>query len=207
MILLKDDHGRCLFTTDLSWSDHDRRSPDGKDLANAGVYPPFTKKDLHMGVISKPEGLRGDIHVTAMTEDESEQAMLRLLFHIRQENIRANRQLFDHSRPSDEYFNSPDPQPAGAFTIQRDYDGPVRIESILASIPVGTTSALLDIGRERRIPLYIGGATTVQTLVNFQNLGIMANENDERILTLAGTMTSGFFIALAGWRFEWSGNA
>jgi len=160
-----------------------------------------------MGVISKPEGLRGDIHVSAMTGDESEQAMLRLLFHIRQENIRANRQLFDHSRPSDEYFNSPDAQGAGSFTLQREYDGPVRIESITASLPVGITSAFLDIGRERRIPLYTGNATTVQTLVNLQGLGIMVTENDERILTLAGTMTSGFFIALAGWRFEWSGNA
>lgn len=154
-----------------------------------------------------PEGLTGDIKVSEMTEAQSQETMLKLLFHIRQQNIRQNRQLFDHSRPTDEYFSSPDPQPAGDFTIQRDYDQTVRIESILASLPIGITSAVLKLGRERTIPLYSGVATTTQTLVNPQNLGMMLTENDERILTLTGTMTSGFFIALAGWRFEWSGNA
>src|SRR5437879_13855301 len=97
----------------------------------------------------RPEGLRGDIKVTEMTGDESEEAMLKLLFHIRQENIRQNRQLFDYSRPSDEFFCATDPQPAGQFIIQRDYDAEVKIEAITASLPVGITSAVLQIGRER----------------------------------------------------------
>ena len=155
----------------------------------------------------RPQGLRGDIQVHEMTDEESEKTMLRLLFHIRQETIRQNRQLFDHSRPVDEFQGIPDPQPAGDFEIQPNYGITVRIEGILASLPVGVTSAVLTLGRERVIPLYSGAATTVQTLVNLQGLGIMLTENDRRVLTLAGTMTTGFFINLSGYAFEWSGNA
>lgn len=160
-----------------------------------------------MSPINRPEGLRGDIKVLDLTDAEKEEAMLKLLFHMRQENIRQNRQLFDHSRPVDEYFTSVDAQPAGDFTIQRNYDQEVRIQSVIASLPIGVTSAVLKLGRERVIPLYSGGATTVQTIVNLQDLGMMLSENDERVLTLTGTMTSGFYIGLAGYRFEWSGNA
>jgi len=154
-----------------------------------------------------PQGLRGDIKVEELSDTEHDETLLRLLFHIRQQSIRQNRQLFDHSRPSDVYISVPDPQPAGDFEFMPDYSSTVRIESITASLPVGMTSAVLQIGRERLIPLYVGAATTQQTLVNLQGLGIMATDNDRRVLTLQGNMTSGFFCVLTGFVFEWAGNA
>lgn len=154
-----------------------------------------------------PEGLKGDIKVNELSETEHDETILRLLFHIRQQNIRQNRQLFDHSRPVDEYTGSPDPQPAGDYEIQPNYSSTVRVESILASLPVGITGAVLQLGRERLIPLYSGAATTTQVLVNLQGLGVMLTDNDRRVLTLTGASTTGFFIALSGWVFEWSGNA
>lgn len=160
-----------------------------------------------MTKIYRPEGLRGDIKVTEMTEAETEEAHLKLLFHIRQENIRQNRRLYDHSKPVDEYYDSPDPQPAGDFEIQPNYDGVVRIEGILVTVPVGATSAVLKLGRERTIPLYSGAAAAVQTIVNIQGIGMMLSENDRRVLTLAGTMTTGFHAHLNGFRFEFEGNA
>lgn len=160
-----------------------------------------------MSPITRPEGLRGDIKVTELTDAEHDEALLKLLFHQRQELIRANRQLFDHSKPVDTFYGSPDSQPAGDYEIQPDYSSTVRIESITASLPVGITSAVLQLGRERIIPLYNGGATTTQILVNLQGLGIMLTDNDRRVLTLSAGSTTGFFITLAGWAFEWSGNA
>lgn len=156
----------------------------------------------------RPQGLRGDIQVLGeMTDAEYQETIAKLLFHIRQENIRQNRQLYDHSKPLDTYYTAVDPQPAGDYEIQPDYSSTVRVESITASLPIGMTSAVLQLGRERIIPLYVGGATTAQTLVNLQGLGIMLTDNDRRVLTLQGNMTSGFFITLAGFVFEWSGNA
>ena len=160
-----------------------------------------------MNQATRPQGLRGDIKVEELSETEHDETLLRLLFHIRQENIRQNRQLFNHSRPVDTYYTAVDPQPAGDYEIQPDYSSTVRIESITASLPVGITSAVLQLGRERIIPLYSGAATTTQILVNLQGLGIMLTDNDRRVLTLTGVSTTGFFITLAGWVFEWSGNA
>lgn len=160
-----------------------------------------------MSHITRPQGLTGDIDISKLTDDEHDETILKLLFHIRQQNIRANRQLFDHSRPVEEWFNAPDAVPADTYEIQPNYHMPVRIDGLFASLPIGMTSAVLNLGRERTVPLYSGAATTTQTLVSANNLGLMATENDRRTLVLAGTMTSGFYIGLYGWAFEWAGNA
>lgn len=145
-----------------------------------------------------PEGLKGPLRIAEMTDDDYQEAHLKLLMGIRQECIRTNRLLKDASMPFDEYYDAPDPVPAGAYEIQPDYATECRIESILVSLPVGITAALLELGRERQIILYSGAATTVQTLVNFRDLGIIVSENDRRVLTLTGTMTTGFHIELMG---------
>lgn len=149
-----------------------------------------------------PEGLKGPLRVAEMTDDDYQEAHLKLLLGIRQEMIRQNRQIHDESKPSDAYYNAPDPVPAGTYEIQPDYSCEVRLESIFASLPVGMTSALLELGRERQILLYSGGATTTQTLINLQDLGIIVSDNDRRLLTLAGTMTTGFHIELMGHALE-----
>jgi hypothetical protein len=133
-----------------------------------------------------------------MTDDDYQEAHLKLLMGIRQECIRTNRLVFDASRPVDEYLNVIDPQPAGDYEIQPDYAMPIRIGSIFASLPVGITKAVLQLGTERQIILYSGNATTVQTLVNLVGLGIIITDNDRRVLTLTGTSSTGFHIELAG---------
>lgn len=147
-----------------------------------------------------PEGLKGPLRIAEMTDDDYQEAHLKLLMGIRQESIRQNQMLKNHSMPFDEFFNAPDPvlASAGPFEIQPDFATECRIESILVSLPVGITLALLELGRERQIILYSGAATTVQTLVNFRDLGIIVSENDRRLLTLAGVMTTGFHIELMG---------
>lgn len=160
-----------------------------------------------MNAITRPQGLRGDIKVSELTDAEHDETLLKLLFHIRQENIRSNRQLFDHSRPVEEWFNAPDSQPAGEFEIQPNYAIPVRVDGAFFSLPVGMTSAVLNLGRERTITLYSGVATTTQLVLNMNDLGFMLTENDRRTLVLTGTMTTGFYAGLYGWAFEWAGNA
>lgn len=150
----------------------------------------------------RPEGLRGDIKIAELSEDEHAEAQLKLLFGMRQELIRANRQLYNHANPFEEYYGILDPQPAGDFEIQPTFSMPSRIESAFASLPVGITSAILTLGTERKIPLYVGAATTTQTIVSLRDVGIEVTDNDRRILTLAGTMTSGFFIGLYGHAYE-----
>lgn len=145
-----------------------------------------------------PEGLKGPLRIAEMTDDDYQEAHLKMLLGIRQECIRTNRLLRDNSRPFDEFFNAPDPVPAGSYEIQPDYATECRIESILVSLPVGVTSALLELGRERQILLYSGAATATQTLVNFRDLGIIVSENDRRLLTLVGAMTTGFHIEIMG---------
>lgn len=163
---------------------------------------------MHRG--SYPEGLTGKLKVSQMTEDEYSEAQLKLLFGIRQECIRQNRLLFDHSHPVDEYYCAPDAVNAGDFEIQPDYAMPVRIEGIFASLPIGTTKAVLSLGRERQIILYQGSgatpATTAQTLISIPYGGTVLTDNDRRILTLTGSLTSGFFIQLTGHALERYGN-
>lgn len=159
-----------------------------------------------MTKLYRPEGLRGDISVREMTEDESTEAMLKLLLGIRQENIRQSRMLYDHSRPIEEYAGVLDPQPAGDFDIMPSYSICSKIDNITASIPVGTTAATLFLGTERIIPLYAGTAATTQIIVNIRGFGALLTDNDRRFLRLAGTMTTGFFIMLSGYAQERYGN-
>lgn len=149
----------------------------------------------------------GEIPVKLLTDEEHNETLLKLLFHIRQENIRQSRQLFDHSRPVEEFFNAPDAVPAGEYEIQPNYSVPVRIDGAFFSLPVGITSAVLNLGRERTLPLYSGAATTAQTIVSIRDAGFMLTESDRRTLVLGGTPTTGFFAGLFGWCFEWAGNA
>ena len=154
--------------------------------------------------VATHEGLR-DIKVTELTHDDMQEAQLKMLVAIRQETIRQSRQLYNHSNPVDEYFSMPDAPTAGDFEIQPDFEIWENYNSILASLPVGMTSAVLQFGRERKIILYSGAATTVQTIININGVGIVANRSDRRVLTLTGTMTTGFHIELMGHALEREG--
>lgn len=60
---------------------------------------------------------------------------------------------FDYSHPVDEYAPIGNPGPQQSLTVQSDYDMPERIEHITCVIPVGATSATLQLG-PRYLQLY-----------------------------------------------------
>lgn len=128
---------------------------------------------------------------------DHERAVLGHLFHQSKELTRISRQLFNHANPVDEYQTSS----FGAdltYIWYADYEITERIEGILVSLPVGITSATLTLG-QRNIVLYSGAATTVQTLVNLNGLGMELERSDRRQLTVTGVPTTPFHVELMGY--------
>lgn len=129
-------------------------------------------------------------------ENDPNEKIGRILWSQYKTMVRIARGIRDYSRPVDEYFVSQSPF-AGPIYIVAAFSSQVRIESLTASLPVGITSAILQLG-DRFIPLYSGTATTAQTLVNWNDLGMILVGSDERVLTYAGAPTTGTYIALSG---------
>lgn len=140
----------------------------------------------------------------AVSEDATDEAKLKLATAQLAELKRQSRMLYDHSNPVDEYETSTGQPANGIVTIMPNYEIAERIEAIIASLPVGTTSAVLQLG-DRFIVLYSGAATVLQTLVNLQDVGMILNRSDVRQLTIAGVLTTGFYIGLSGHTMESDG--
>jgi hypothetical protein len=117
------------------------------------------------------------------------------------ESKRLSSMAFDHTHPVDEYEiigqNAASLDLGITIRIQYDYDE--RYDCILYSLPLGTTSASLQIGTDRTLQLYNGAAIAVQQMQSLPHLGIVCSSGDERILTLTGTLTSNGFIEMTGW--------
>lgn len=139
-------------------------------------------------------------------ECDTEQAKLQMLFAHRQELLRQSRKLYDYSHPVDEWVSDATPN-AGPIEIQPDYEIPERIEQITASLPIGITSATLQLG-QRNIILAAHGATatTSQTLVSLSYIGMILGRSDRRVLSFTGVPTTGFYIGLGGHCIEREGN-
>lgn len=139
----------------------------------------------------------------ATVQDTTMDMFLKSQAALHMQLVRINRQTYNKSRPVDEYqgLNSPTLQ----LTWLAEYALQERIESITASLPVGITTAVLQLG-QRFITLYSGAATVVQTLVNLQGLGIIIGESDNRALVMTGAPTTGVFIAMAGFCLERDGD-
>lgn len=134
-------------------------------------------------------------------EQDRDEQVYRTLLDIRQNLIRQNRQTYDRSKPVDEYEYNQGPF-AGPVIIQPQFGLTVRFDTIIFSLPIGITAAVLQIGR-RFIPLLqVGAATTAQTIGTLQEVGIIAEGNDLRQLVFTGTPTSGYYIGLNGFRLE-----
>lgn len=144
-----------------------------------------------------PEKIVGlDVHELT----DHERAVLGHLHHQSKTLTRISRQLFDHANPVDE-FQSSSFGTDGVYIWYADYEITERITSILVSLPVGITSAILTLG-QRDIPLYSGAATTVQTIVNPTGLNLILSRSDERKLTVTGAPTTPFHLELMGWALE-----
>lgn len=150
------------------------------------------------------EDLKSLLRKGKLEQHESEGAKIRLQLELHQVAMRIFRQLYQKARPVDEWQDGQGVPANGIIQIQPDYNLE-RITGALISLPVGTTSASLSLG-DRTIPLYSGTATTVQTLINLNGLGLILNENDKRILTIGGTTTTGFYVNLMGYVLERTGH-
>jgi hypothetical protein len=105
---------------------------------------------------------------------------------------------FDYTHPVDEYAPQGIPGPIQSLTIQADYDMPERIETILVVVPVGTTSALLQLG-QRSMQLYSGAALVSPLVIAMPVHGLIVNSDDPRILTFTGAVTSQPYLGLTGY--------
>jgi hypothetical protein len=128
-----------------------------------------------------------------------EQMSRMLALHHMQLAKMANDRSFNYSHPVDEYA----PQGGTAVitntvTLQPDYDMPERITTITAIIPVGATSANLQLG-QRILNLYSGTALTAPGISVMVVHGIIVNSDDPRILTLGGTLTTAPYLGLTGY--------
>lgn len=144
-------------------------------------------------------------HPVLIAEDEKYDQLFRLMLSQHEYVKRMHRAAFDFSNPVDEYQFIGQALNDNPVNIIPDYGSTEIYETIVYSLPIGTTSAVLRIGSQRNIQLYNGAATTVQQIQVIQGLVLVAVANDERILTLAGAGTTDGYINLMGHAFDREG--
>lgn len=163
-------------------------------LANLRDPDQGTKQD-------PPRVVPGNPHRRVLTADEQYDQMYKLHLERTLETQRISRMAFNYAHPVDEYEivgTNASTLPLG-IPIRTQYDSDERYESILVSLPLGTTAAQLNIGTDRQIQLYNGAAITVQQPLILPHLGIVASSGDERYLVISGAGTTQGFISLMGW--------
>jgi hypothetical protein len=148
-----------------------------------------------------PNEIASMLRKDTLTPDELRTAQLRLTYEHYRVSLRTQRLLYNKTHPVDIWENIP----AGTLSaqLQADY-GVEKIGFVIASVPLGATSAVLNLG-QRVFPLYNGPALATQLLVS-SRVEMILNETDYRILTLTGTTTTAGYIALAGYALERFGN-
>jgi hypothetical protein len=131
---------------------------------------------------------------------------------------RTARLAFDQSHPVDEYQwtqgipQNPAAAPApytAAIQLTASWEVPERIESIIATVPVGATAAIVKLA-DRWINIHpnTGTALTAPATVSYLGLGIILNRDDDRLLLFEGTITAGpCGLELMGFADEVYGNA
>jgi hypothetical protein len=140
----------------------------------------------------------------ALTDDEAVAAHLQALVNLNQEMTRLRRQAFNYANPVDDYEAIG--VGAASVTIRTEFDISVLYESLMFSLPVGVTSATLQIGTNRAIQLYSGAAIVNQQLQVLPYLRMTAVPNDRRTLTLTGAGTTQGYIGLMGHALEREGD-
>lgn len=182
----------------------------------------------HGGLPSEQGGLEAqfavDIRATEQgghhsNQPSQEMAMLHNRIAELRRQLREQREAFDLRHPVDEYESSfglpaqgtitgayPDGV-TGVVQLTADWTIPERIESYIVTIPVGTTLAVMKLGN-RMIGIYQGTATTGIQTFQGTGLGVILNEDDDRLLLLGGTLTAGpTHFELMGFAHEIWGNA
>jgi hypothetical protein len=150
--------------------------------------------------MAKEDCMSGPVGI--LVENDPEEKQLRFLAAIHRQLKMHTSMMRNYGNPVDEYEWNPDPVDitqlsGGVVDIRAAFSCEVRIESILAILPVGITSARLKLG-ERIIPIYNGPITTTQTKFSVEQTGIILNGSDDRWLSWTGTATSGYYVGLSG---------
>lgn len=149
----------------------------------------------------------GEQHIQGEADPTTQRA-LAFAHHIQemhQATLRMERKLFEYAHPVDEYISSPGAPAQNPIIWQPTWEHPEKIEHILYSFPVGTTSAILTLG-DRIIPLYAGAALTTALTNDITIGGIILGRSDARFLTLL-PLAGPFHIELCGYADEIWGNA
>ena len=134
------------------------------------------------------------VEAAALTDDQIHQILA--VKSIKYQQLADNR-LFDYSHPADEYAPQGTASIFSTITIQPDYDMPVRYEHITVIVPVGATSAQLQLG-QRTLVLYSGPALATPLVIALPYTGIILNSDDPRILTFTGTLTTQGYVGMSG---------
>jgi hypothetical protein len=165
---------------------------------------------MRIGTVPLPPEIQPGEHLqqkphVVLAEDEIANQAFTLALTVQRTLERLVRKAYNYANPIDEYADLPTGF-SGRRDIQPDYDQvPERYESILWSLGIGTTTAVLTIGSSRNITLYSGAALTTQLVGSFQNVGIIAGPDDKRFIVTAGAATSAGHIALMGHCLERDG--
>jgi hypothetical protein len=143
-----------------------------------------------------------------LSEDEYKEQMFKIRLNSNQYLKRLMEMAYDYKNPVDENVVIPQ----GVFAaltppiiVQPDYDQTEIYTGMSFSLPVGTTSAILQLGSNRQIPLYSGAAIATQTFQFVNGLTILATPDDRRQLFIQGTITSNGYFGLSGHCFEREG--
>lgn len=115
------------------------------------------------------------------------------------------RKLFEYSHPVDEYISSAGAPASNPVEWQPSWEHPEKIDHIIFSVPVGTTSAVLTLG-DRTITLYAGAALTAALTNSLPVGGMILGRDDARFLNLL-PLAGPFHIELCGYADEIWGNA
>lgn len=98
---------------------------------------------------------------------------------------RQERMMYDFSHPVDEYVaTGPLGWPnGGVMNIVPTWEVTERIEAIIVGLPIGVTSAIVQLS-DRYIPIYVGPALAQSQTFVLQNVGIIMQRDDARQLNL-----------------------
>lgn len=139
-----------------------------------------------------------EAHESGFAEANHAHIQTAILAHHARLLDRISRTLFDKTHPVDEYQSSQGAFPA-TMELTANYRIPERIETYLVTLPAGTTNALMKLA-DRWITVYNGAALAASQTFNGIGLGIILNEDDDRLLTITPTPVNGpCHFELCGW--------
>jgi hypothetical protein len=153
-----------------------------------------TKPDIQPGRVSEDK--------IVVSEHERWTQLFKLFLDIHTVLKRIARKSYNYECPVDEYETIGLTPPNGIVNLRRDFQADVQYECIVYSLPLGTTTAALNLGASRSIPLYNGAATIVQQAAFIDNLTIQVAADDRCSLSVAGALTSLGYIGLMGHTIE-----